>query len=107
MAPQKVCRTHVASDRSCIRVASVFPAFSEDSDAEGQFNIMAAGESGVFFPVRLGIEADGRTPNSDGLQTFGGMLAVARYVKIEVVPSSGGSIVINEVDVRRYLSVHP
>lgn len=99
---------HAYTDHSCICVTSLLPAFSEDSDPGGQFNVMAAGESGDFFPVRLGIEAGGRTPNSDGLQTFGGMLAVARYVKIEVVPSSGGSIVINEVNVRRHhLSVHP
>ena len=76
-------------------------AFSEDSDAGGQFNVMAAGESGDFVSVRSGIEAGGRPLSSDGLQTFGGMLAVARYVKIEVVPSSGGSISINEVSRRR------
>lgn len=57
---------------------------------------MAAGESGVFSTVREGIEAGGRPVGSDGLQTFGGVRALARYVQIEVLPASGGPVVINE-----------
>eukprot|EP00904_Undaria_pinnatifida_P008259 jgi/Undpi1/4563/HiC_scaffold_18.g07917.m1 len=75
-------------------------AFSEASDAGGQLNVMAAGSSGVYSTVREGIVAGGRPVGSDGLQTFGGVRALARYVKIEVVPSSGESIIINEVEFR-------
>lgn len=57
---------------------------------------MAAGESGEFFSVREGITADDRPVGGDGLQTFGGVRALARYVKIVAVPASGGSIGINE-----------
>lgn len=57
---------------------------------------MAAGESGEFFSVREGITADDRPVGGDGLQTFGGVRALARYVKIEAVPASGGSVGINE-----------
>ncbi|CAM9914395.1 unnamed protein product, partial [Hapterophycus canaliculatus] len=44
----------------------------------------------------------GRPLGSDGMQTFGGVRAFARYVKIEVVvpPSSGGKVVINEMEFR-------
>ena len=72
------------------------PAFSSGSDAEGRLNIMAAGESGELFSVREGIAADDRPVGSDGLQTFGGVRALARYVKIEAVPATGGTIGINE-----------
>lgn len=58
---------------------------------------MAAGEPGIFSPVRLGLEAGGRPQSDDGLSTFGGVRALARYVKIEAVPASGGKIAINEV----------
>ena len=75
----------------------LYAAFSESSDAGGELRVMTAGESGVFSSVRTGIEAGGRPVGSDGFQTFGGIRAVARYVKIEVVPPSGGSVVINEV----------
>lgn len=61
---------------------------------------MTAGESGIFSTAREGIEAGGRPVGSDGLQTFGGIRALARYVKIEVVPPTGGSIVINEASER-------
>lgn len=57
---------------------------------------MAADESGVFSSVKSGIEAGGRPLGSDGLQTFGGIRSLARYVKIVAVPSSGGKIGINE-----------
>lgn len=58
---------------------------------------MAAGESGVYSTVLAGIGAGGRPLGADGLQTFGGVRALARYVKIEAVPASGGgSIVVNE-----------
>lgn len=73
---------------------------SEDTDAGGSFNFLAAGESGEFYAVRLGVEAGGRTPDVNGFQTFGGVRAVARYVKIEAVPASGGAIVISEVEIR-------
>ena len=62
-------------------------------------NVMAAGPSGAYSTVRTGIETGGRPVGSDGLQTFGGVRALARYVKIEVVPASGGSVVINEASV--------
>lgn len=68
---------------------------------------MTAGESGIFSSVRTGIEAGGRPVGSDGLQTFGGIRAVARYVKIEVVPPSGGSVVINEVGGQNLGPVYP
>lgn len=61
---------------------------------------MAAGESGVFSAVRTGLETDpaGRPLGTDGLQTFGGVRAMARYVKLGVtVPASGGTIAISEV----------
>lgn len=79
--------------------AVAVPAFSTDTDAGGKLNVFAAGESGVFSYVRWGLEAGGGRPlGSDGLQTFGGVLALARYVKIEAVPSGDvGAIVINEV----------
>ena len=63
--------------------------------------MMAAGSSGVYSTVREGIVAGGRPVGSDGLQTFGGVRALARYVKIEVVPSSGESIIINEASRKR------
>lgn len=47
--------------------------------------------------MRTGLEAGVRPSASDGLATFGGVRALARYVKIEAVPASGGTIVINEV----------
>lgn len=72
-------------------------AFGEATDDGGEFNVMAAGESGVFSSVRTGLGAGGRPSSSDGLATFGGVRALARYVKIEAVPASGGQIVINEV----------
>eukprot|EP00904_Undaria_pinnatifida_P008258 jgi/Undpi1/4562/HiC_scaffold_18.g07916.m1 len=75
-------------------------AFSESSDGGGQLNFMTAGESGIFSTAREGIEAGGRPIGTDGLQTFGGIRALARYVKIEVVAPTGGSVVINEVQFR-------
>lgn len=81
------------------RFVFAFPGFSDASDAGGQLNVMAAGESGVYSMVRSGIEAGGRPVGADGLQTFGGVRALARYVKIQAVPASGGSIVINEASV--------
>ncbi|CAM9500688.1 unnamed protein product [Scytosiphon promiscuus] len=82
-------------------------AFSGETDAVGgEVNVMTAGESGVFSPVvrAAAIEADptGRPLGSDGLQTFGAVRALARYVKIEVVvPTSGsGKVVISEMEFR-------
>ncbi|CAN0345395.1 unnamed protein product, partial [Ascophyllum nodosum] len=71
-------------------------AFSDDTDTGGEFSFYAAGEAGVFYSVRTDIEAGGRLVGSDGLQTFGGVRALARYVKIEVTPSIGGTIGITE-----------
>lgn len=72
------------------------PVFSETTDVGGHFNVMAAGESGVYSMLRAGIEAGGRPLGADGLQTFGGLRALARYVKIEVVPANGGRIGVNK-----------
>eukprot|EP00904_Undaria_pinnatifida_P008254 jgi/Undpi1/4559/HiC_scaffold_18.g07913.m1 len=80
--------------------------FSEDTDAEGTLNVMAAGESGEFLAVREGINAGGRPVGSDGLQTFGGVRALARYVKIEAVPIPGGVIGVNEASVCAALRIH-
>eukprot|EP00904_Undaria_pinnatifida_P008260 jgi/Undpi1/4564/HiC_scaffold_18.g07918.m1 len=76
-------------------------AFSTGAGAGGQLKIMAAGESGEFFSVRDGITADGRPAGSDGLQTFGGVRALARFVKIVAVPANGGNLGINEASLRR------
>lgn len=57
---------------------------------------MTAGEPGVFTTVRTGNDAGGRPVGSDGLQTFGGVRALARYVKIEVTAPSGGNVVISQ-----------
>lgn len=57
---------------------------------------MAAGEDGVFFSINTGIEAGGRPIGSDGLQTFGAVRALARYIMIEAIPASGGVISISE-----------
>lgn len=62
---------------------------------------MTAGEPSIFSTVRTGIGAGGRPVGSDGFQTFGGVRALARYVKIEVRPPIGGNIVINEAS-RQY-----
>ena len=75
-------------------------AFSDDTDTGGEFSVYAAGEAGVFYSVRTDIEAGGRSVYSDGLQTFGGVRALARYVKIEVTPSIGGTIGITEASTR-------
>lgn len=72
-------------------------AFADSTDGTGELNILVAGESGVFSSVSTGLKAGGRPSTSDGLQTFGGVRALARYVKLEVVPVSGGTVVINEV----------
>lgn len=42
---------------------------------------------------------DGRPVGSDGLQTFGGVRALARYVKVVAMPAVGGRVVINEVSI--------
>ena len=54
----------------------------------------------MFYSVRTGIEAGGRPVSNDGLETFGGVRALARYVKIEVTPSIGGTIGIAEASTR-------
>ncbi|CAM9855253.1 unnamed protein product [Ascophyllum nodosum] len=71
-------------------------AFSDDSDTGGAFTVYAGGEAGLFDSVRANIGAGGRPVGSDGLQTFGGVRALARYVKIEVTSSIGGTIGITE-----------
>ena len=75
-------------------------AFSDDSDTGGAFTVYAGGEAGVFDSVRANIGAGGRPVGSDGLQTFGGVRALARYVKIEVTSSIGGTIGITEASTR-------
>lgn len=79
-------------------LSTTFAAFAESTGTGGEFHISTAGENGVFSPVRTGLkaEAGGRPLGSDGLQTFGGVRALARYVRIEAVPAEVGSIGINE-----------
>ena len=88
LLPLRPRRSHVPHDA----------AFGESSDTGGEFHISAAGENGVFSRVRTGLkaEAGGRPLGNDGLQTFGGVRALARYVKIEAAPAEGGRIDINE-----------
>lgn len=88
--------TYIISLFATLVLSLRFPAFSDATDDEGVLNVMAAGEDGVFFPVKAGIETGGRPSGSDGLQTFGGVRALARFVKIEALPASGGVITINE-----------
>lgn len=78
------------------RISSWFPAFADSTDDGGEINVTAAGEDGVFFSVKTGIEAGGRPIGGDGLQTFGAVRALARYIKIEVVPASSGAVTISE-----------
>ena len=86
---------------SCCRFLPItyccLPAFSDTTDSGGEFNILTAGEFDSFSPVRTNLKAGSRPPSSDGLATFGGVRALARYVKVEVVPPSGGDVTINEV----------
>lgn len=51
----------------------------------------------MFSAVATITEAGERPAASDGLQTYGGVRALARYVKIRAVPASGGMISFNEV----------
>ena len=54
----------------------------------------------MFYSAPTAIEAGGRPVGSDGLQTFGGVRALTRYVKIEATPSIGGTIGIAEASTR-------
>ena len=74
------------------------PAFVEESYTIGAtFNVYTAGVDGVFSSVLSGVSAGTRDSSLEGLQTFGGVRALARYVKIEGVPGSGGEFSISEV----------
>ena len=74
------------------------PAFVEESYTIGAtFNVYTAGVDGVFSSVLSGVSAGTRDSSLEGLQTFGGVRALARYVKIEGVPGSGGEFSISKV----------
>eukprot|EP00904_Undaria_pinnatifida_P006174 jgi/Undpi1/2687/HiC_scaffold_14.g06065.m1 len=76
-------------------------AFVEESSTEGAtFNLYTAGANGIFEEVLSGVTAGQRDASVEGLQTFGGVYQLARYVKIEGVPGSGGEFSISEVDIR-------
>lgn len=62
-----------------------------------KFNVYTAGADGVFSSVLSGVTAGPRDSSLEGLQTFGGVWALARYVKIEGVPGNGGEFAITEV----------
>lgn len=73
--------------------------FVDDSpSAGGTFNIFAAGDSGIFSSVLMGVKAGRRAASTGtGLQTFGDARALARYIKIETVPANGSAIALSEV----------
>lgn len=73
--------------------------FVEDSTTSGgTFNVYAAPENGVYSAVLVGATAGQRADSTGtGLQTFGGVRALARYIMVEAVPASGGSIAMSEV----------
>lgn len=74
------------------------PAFVEKSSTVGAtFNVYTAGVDGKFRSVMSGVAAGVRGASLEGLQTFGGVRKLARYVKIEGVPGSGGKFSISEV----------
>ena len=74
------------------------PAFVDDSSTAGaKFNVYTAGVDGIFSSVLSGATAGPRDASLEGLQTFGGLRELARYVKIEGVPGSGGEFSISEV----------
>ena len=77
---------------------STSPAFvAEASTAGAKFNVYIAGADGIFTSVLSGVTAGLRDSSLEGLQTFGGVRALARYVKIEGVPGIGGEFSISEV----------
>lgn len=69
----------------------------ESSTVGAMFNVYTAGADGVFSSVLSGETAGPRDASIQGLQTFGGVRKLARYVKIEGVPGSGGEFSISEV----------
>lgn len=69
----------------------------ESSTAGATFNVYTSGANGVFSSVLSGATAGPRDASLEGLQTFGGMRTLARYVKIEGIPGSGGEFSISEV----------
>ena len=80
----------------------------EESSTEGAtFNLYTAGANGIFDEVLSGVTAGQRDASVEGLQTFGGVYQLARYVKIEGVPGSGGEFSISEVCPEQCLFVIP
>lgn len=69
----------------------------DSSTAGATFSVYTAGVDGIFSSVLAGATAGPRDASLDGLQTFGGIRKLARYVKIEGVPGSGGDFSISEV----------
>lgn len=70
----------------------------EDSTTAGaKFNVYTAGADGIFSSVLAGVTAGVRDSSLEGLQTFGALRKLARYVKIEGVPGGGGMFSISEV----------
>lgn len=61
------------------------------------FNVFSAGADGIFSSLLPGMTAGVRDSALEGLQTFGGVRTLARYIKIEGVPGSGGEFSISEV----------
>lgn len=62
----------------------------------GEITISAAGESAVYSVVNT-IQAGGRPAAEDGLETHGGIRALARYIKLSATPVAGGMIAVKEV----------
>ena len=77
---------------------STLQAFgNEASTAGATFNVYTAGTDGIFTSVLPGVTAGPRDPSLESFQTFGAVRKLARYVKIEGVPGSGGEFSISEV----------
>eukprot|EP00904_Undaria_pinnatifida_P002876 jgi/Undpi1/1258/HiC_scaffold_109.g14172.m1 len=76
-------------------------AFVDESWTEGAtFNVYTAGVDGIFSSALSEVAAGPRDSSIEGLQTFGGIRTLSRYVKIEGVPASGGQFSISEVEIR-------
>ena len=70
----------------------------DESWTEGAtFNVYTAGVDGIFSSALSGVAAGPRDSSIEGLQTFGGVRTLSRYVKIEGIPGSGGQFSISEV----------
>lgn len=74
------------------------PAFNEEASTAGAtFNVYTAGVDKKFSSVLSGVTAGLRDSSLQGLQTFGGVRTLARFVMIEGIPGSGGNFSISEV----------